>query len=118
MKGTAVPGSVRNGGGILAGLLRCGHCGRKLRVQHNGQRGVARYLCVEASINHAERNKCISFGNMRVDAAVSAEVLRVIAPLGLESALAAVADGQRHGLNRLRPAGARAGAGPLRGRTG
>src|SRR3954451_17964263 len=94
MKGTAVPGSVRNGGGILAGLLRCGHCGRKLRVHHNGQRGIARYLCVEASINHAGRNKCISFGNMRVDAAVSAEVLRVIAPLGLEAALAAVADGQ------------------------
>ena len=101
MKGTAVPGSVRNGGGILAGLLRCGHCGRKLRVQHNGQRGVARYLCVEASINHAARDKCISFGNMRVDAAVSAEVLRVIAPLGLEAALAAVADSQRHGRERV-----------------
>jgi len=101
MKGTAVPGSVRNGGGILAGLLRCGHCGRKLRVQHNGQRGVARYLCVAASINHAERSKCISFGNMRVDAAVSAEVLRVIAPLGLDAALAAVADSQRHGTERV-----------------
>ena len=26
MKGGLVPGSVRNGGGLLVGLLRCGHC--------------------------------------------------------------------------------------------
>jgi hypothetical protein len=31
MKGAMVAGSVRNGGGILVGLLRCGHCGRKLK---------------------------------------------------------------------------------------
>jgi hypothetical protein len=42
MKGEMVKGSVRNGGGLLAGLLRCGRCGRKLKVLHNGQRGVAR----------------------------------------------------------------------------
>jgi Recombinase len=30
MKGAMVKGSVREGGGVLAGLLRCGHCGRKL----------------------------------------------------------------------------------------
>jgi DNA invertase Pin-like site-specific DNA recombinase len=31
MKGTMVAGSVRKGGGLLVGLLRCGHCGRRLR---------------------------------------------------------------------------------------
>ena len=36
MKGEMVKGSVRNGGGLLVGLLRCGHCGRKLKVLHNG----------------------------------------------------------------------------------
>ncbi|WP_284276373.1 hypothetical protein [Bradyrhizobium iriomotense] len=41
MKGEMVPGSVRNCGGLLVGLLRCRHCGGKLRVQHNGLRGVA-----------------------------------------------------------------------------
>lgn len=92
MRGGMVPGSVRNGGGILTGLLRCGHCGRKLKVQHNGQRGVARYLCNDASTNHAALEKCISFGNMRIDAAVSAEVLRVISPLALDAALAAVTE--------------------------
>ena len=101
MKGAMVPGSVRNGGGLLAGLLRCGHCGRKLTVQHNGLRGVARYLCNGASVNHAARDKCITFGNMRVDAAVSAEALRVISPLAMEAALAAMTDRERVGTDRI-----------------
>ena len=102
MRGEMVPGSVRNGGGLLAGLLRCGHCGRKLKVQHNGLRGVARYLCHDANINHGRRAKCIAFGNMRIDAVVSAEVLSLLAPLGLDAALEAIADRERAGVERLR----------------
>ena len=102
MKGAMVPGSVRNGGGLLVGLLRCGHCGRKLRVQHNGLRGVARYTCNDADLNHAARTKCIAFGNMRVDAAVSAEVVRIISPLALDAALQLIADRERAGAERLR----------------
>ena len=95
-----VPGSVRNGGGLLVGVLRCGRCGRKLKVQHNGLRGVARYVCNDADINHATRTKCIAFGNMRVDAAVSAEVLRVIWPLALDAAFQLIADRERDGAER------------------
>ena len=95
-----VPGSVRNGGGLLVGVLRCGRCGRKLKVQHNGLRGVARYVCNDADINHAIRTKCIAFGNMRVDAAVSAEVLRVIWPLALDAAFQLIADRERDGAER------------------
>jgi hypothetical protein len=32
MKGHLVRGPARNGGALLAGLLRCGHCGRKFHV--------------------------------------------------------------------------------------
>lgn len=102
MKGGMVPGSVRNGGGLLVGLLRCGRCGRKLKVHHNGLRGVARYLCNDADVNHGRRTKCIAFGNVRIDAAVSTEVLALIAPLGLEAALEAIADRERDGSQRLR----------------
>jgi DNA invertase Pin-like site-specific DNA recombinase len=101
MKGAMVPRSVRNGGGLLAGLLRCGHCGRKLTVRHNGLRGVARYLCNGASVNHASRDKCIAFGNMRIDAAVSAEVLRAVSPFAIEAALAAVEAGERVSTERI-----------------
>ena len=102
MKGAMVKGSVRNGGGILAGLLRCGHCGRKLKVLHNGRRGIARYVCNDVRVNHGARTNCIAFGNMRVDAAVAEEVLRMIAPLGLDAAMEAIADRERAGTQQLR----------------
>ena len=77
---------------FLVGLLRFAVTGRKLTVQHNGLRGVARYLCNGASVNHGARDKCITFGNMRIVAAVSADVLRAISPLAIEAAFAAVAE--------------------------
>jgi recombinase len=38
-KGLMVRGSVRWGETLLAGLLRCGHCGRKLHVAYGGKSG-------------------------------------------------------------------------------
>ena len=35
----AVSGAVRRGELLLAGLLRCGHCGRKLHVAYSGKAG-------------------------------------------------------------------------------
>jgi len=100
MRGAMVAGSVRNGGGLLVGLLRCGHCGRKLKVLHHARRD-ARYVC-NAEMDNASDKKCIAFSNMRVDAAVSAEVLRAISPLAIEAAFQLVADRERAGAERLR----------------
>jgi excisionase family DNA binding protein len=88
--GSMARGSVRRGDALLAGLLRCGHCGRRLHVSYSGTHGFCvRYNCRGAHINHgAER--CISFGGLRVDAAVAAETLRLLAPLGIEVALRAI----------------------------
>jgi excisionase family DNA binding protein len=100
MKGAMVPGSVRNGDGLLAGLLRCGHCGRKLKVLHN-QRHGARYVC-NTEIGNLSNKNCIAFSNMRIDAAVSADVLRAISPLAIEAALQLIADRERADAERLR----------------
>jgi excisionase family DNA binding protein len=100
-KGEIVPGSVRNGGGLLVGLLRCGHCGRKLRV-HGGAKNAVRYECNDARINHGARTSCIAFSNLRIDSAVSDEILRVIAPLGLDAALQTITDGEHSGTEQLR----------------
>jgi excisionase family DNA binding protein len=89
-KSWASRGAVRRGEALLAGLFRCGHCGRKLHVAYGGTKGdVARYHCRGASINHGTE-RCISFGSLRVDAAVAAEVIERIQPLGVEAALAAL----------------------------
>src|SRR4051794_11630089 len=90
-KGMMARGAARRGETLLAGLLRCGHCGRKLHVAYGGSSGEAgRYHCQGAHINHGG-DRCISFGSLRVDQAVGAEVLKLLRPLGVEAALNAVA---------------------------
>ena len=89
-KGLMVRGSVRRGETLLAGLLRCGHCGRKLHVAYGGPSGEAgRYHCKGAYLNHGG-DRCISFGSLRVDQAVGVEILRLLKPLGVEAALNAI----------------------------
>lgn len=89
-KGLMVRRSVRRGETLLTGLLRCGHCGRKLHVAYGGTSGEAgRYHCKGAFVNHGG-DRCISFGSLRVDQAVGGEVLRLLKPLGLEAALNAI----------------------------
>src|SRR5271166_3342911 len=97
--------AIRAGQGLLGGLLRCGHCGRKLHVRYWGGRGTnARYLCRG---NYDDGGQyCIGFGGGSVDRRVGQEVLKVIAPLGVEASLRALeelsADGaaQRAALSR------------------
>lgn len=83
-------GAVRRGEMLLAGMLRCGHCGRKLHVAYSGTKGdVGRYHCRGALLNHGTE-PCISFGSLRVDQAVSAEIIRLLQPLGIEAAIQAI----------------------------
>jgi excisionase family DNA binding protein len=102
MKGAMVSGSVRKGSALLVGLLRCGRCGRKLKVLHHSRRD-ARYVC-STHIDPSTEKGCTVFSNMRVDAAVSAEVLRAISPLALEAALQLIIDRKETGNERLRQA--------------
>ncbi len=89
-KGLMARGSVRCGETLLAGLLRCGHCGRKLHVAYGGTHGEAgRYHCKGSSLNHGG-DRCISFGSLRVDQAVGFEIMRLLQPLGIEAALGAI----------------------------
>jgi len=87
-KGSAtVKGAVRRGELLLAGLLRCGHCGRKLHVAYSGK--IGRYNCYGARANHGTK-RCISIGGLGTDAAVNAEVLRILRPLGIDAAVKAL----------------------------
>jgi DNA invertase Pin-like site-specific DNA recombinase len=83
----AVKGAVRRGELLLPGLLRCGHCGRRLHVSYSGKLG--RYSCYGARTNHGTE-RCISISGLSIDSAVGAEVLRVLKPLGLEAAVKAI----------------------------
>src|SRR6266850_1524317 len=81
--------AIRAGQGLLAGLIRCGHCGRKLHVRYWGGRGTnARYLCKGDYDDGGQY--CIGFGGSSVDRCVGQELLKAIAPLGVEASLRAI----------------------------
>jgi excisionase family DNA binding protein len=91
-KGMMVRGAVRKGEALLAGLLRCGHCGRRLLVSYNGTKGdIGRYHC-DATRSNPAVAPCISFGALRVDQAVGVEIVRLLQPLGVEAAVHAITD--------------------------
>lgn len=91
-KGMMVRGAVRKGEALLGGLLRCGHCGRRLLVSYNGTKGdIGRYYC-DATRGNPRAAACISFGALRVDQAVGVEIVRLLQPLGVEAAVRAITD--------------------------
>ena len=80
--------SVRAGHGLLASVLRCGRCGRRLHVRYWGKSGTAaRYLC--PGDFDAGGSYCIGFGGRTVDRRFGQELLRVISPLGVQASLEA-----------------------------
>ncbi len=81
--------AIRAGQGLLAGLLRCGHCGRKLHVRYWGGRGTnARYLCKGDYDDGGQY--CIGFGGASVDRRLGQELLKAISQLGVEASLKAI----------------------------
>jgi DNA invertase Pin-like site-specific DNA recombinase len=91
MKSRMEPKAGRGGRSLLAGLLRCRRCGRMLHVAYSGKRpGVPRYHCRGAHLNHGVA-WCISFGGLRPDQAIAAEVLKAVEGNAVDAAVEAAA---------------------------
>jgi len=83
IQGEPQPGATRNGQALLAGLLRCRRCGRKLSVRYTGNgHDVLRYCCIRGWLDNGEP-RCIAFGGITVDQAIGREVLRVVQPAAI-----------------------------------
>jgi hypothetical protein len=68
---------------LLAGLVRCGHCGRKPRVAYN-RKSSAMYHCDGAGPRGT--NRCLAFGAKYVDEEVGEQLCQAVAPLAIEAA--------------------------------
>lgn len=96
-RGGDTTGAAKSGPALLAGLLRCARCGRKLHVGYCGTGGrVPRYYCRDGHINRG-LPLCISFGGLRVDRAVVAAALDAVQPAGIQAALTAWEQALRQG---------------------
>ena len=93
--GEAVSGAARPGKGLLAGLVRCGHCGRRMRVRYSGRRcrrsSVVYYYCLAAERETVGKQVCSIFGGVMVEQAVVEAVLDALAPARMEAMLEAAA---------------------------
>jgi DNA invertase Pin-like site-specific DNA recombinase len=87
-RGSAVRGSVKHGEALLAGLLRCGHCGAKLLAQYPGPHSI-RYQCSGYLLNR-DHACCVMFGGLRADRLVSEQLMQCLSPFGIDAAIEAI----------------------------
>jgi DNA invertase Pin-like site-specific DNA recombinase len=85
-------GAPKHGDALLAGIVRCRRCGRKLTVRYSGvKHNIPRYACHRGLLDNGEP-RCIAFGGLRVDDAIEAALLQVVEPGAIAAAVAADAD--------------------------
>jgi len=73
-------GAPKHGNALLAGLLRCHRCGRKLTLRYTGAKhAIPRYSCSRGWLDNGEP-RCIAFGGLRADDAIEEALLGVVGP--------------------------------------
>ncbi len=89
-------GAPKHGDALLAGLIRCRRCGRKLTLRYSGAKHhIPRYSCSRGWMDNGE-SRCIAFGGLRVDDAIEDALLAVVGPGAIAAAVAAEKEaGQR-----------------------
>jgi len=81
--------AVRSGRALLAGLLRCGRCGRKLNVYYVRKNETApRYQCKGEFDSGGDY--CLGFSGRAVEQIFCAELMKIISPMGLEASVEAI----------------------------
>lgn len=93
--------SGRGGRALLAGLLMCGRCGRRLHVVYTGNAHAPKYRCDPSNFMPGPR-RCMAFAAWRADRLVREAVLRVVAPIAVEASREAERMRQTHDAERRR----------------
>jgi DNA invertase Pin-like site-specific DNA recombinase len=87
MKKNCARKSARGGRALLTGLMRCGRCGRMMRVFYGMAKGNAhRYQC-RGDDAHVGAGLCIGIGGVRIDRAVAWQILEAVSDRAVEAAI-------------------------------
>jgi len=91
--------SARGGRALLTGLVRCGRCGRMMRVFYGMQAGDAhRYQCRGDSAMQGTA-LCIGIGGVRVDRAVATAIVEAVSDHAIEAAVRAADQADHKGVD-------------------
>src|SRR5712672_4262679 len=82
-------GAVREGGALLQGLARCGHCGRRLHTHYRGRNASPGYHCPGKVLVENRGVYCLNIGGIQIDEAVTRTFVAALEPAGLAATLAA-----------------------------
>jgi DNA invertase Pin-like site-specific DNA recombinase len=77
--------SGRGGRALLAGLICCARCGRRLSVVYTGRYPRPVYRCEQPNAQLGQR-RCLSVAGKRIDETIAAEMLRAVTPMAIEAA--------------------------------
>jgi DNA invertase Pin-like site-specific DNA recombinase len=89
MKKNCARKSARGGRALLTGLMRCGRCGRMMRVFYGMGKGNAhRYQC-RGDDGHVGAGLCIGVGGVRIDRAVALQILNAVSDRAVDAAILA-----------------------------
>ena len=88
---TESKGAPREGPSLLAGLVVCGRCGKRMGVHYSGRARVLRYTCVTGVADARGRCRHALAGRV-LDRLVADQVLAALRPGALDLSLAAAED--------------------------
>lgn len=89
MKRRAARKSGRGGRALLTGMVRCGRCGRMMRVFYKSHHDKShRYQC-RGDDGHVGSGLCIGIGGVGVDATIAGQLLEAVSGPAVEAALMA-----------------------------
>lgn len=88
----AAKGYAQNGQALLAGLVLCGGCGRRMRL-HYRNRQRWRYACENEETTH--KDGCRSFSGAPLDELIEALVLQALEPAAIEVSLRVIEEAQK-----------------------
>lgn len=79
--------SARGGRALLTGLVRCGRCGRLMRIYYGSAAGHAhRYQC-RGDLDSVAGKICVGAGGIRVDRAVANQIMEAVSDHAIEAAI-------------------------------
>jgi DNA invertase Pin-like site-specific DNA recombinase len=88
MKGTMARGAARKGEALLAGLVWCQCCSRRMHVRYRSEKTLPRYIC-HADLKSGADKPCPGVSAGRLDPAVCKETRAVLQPHAIQAAFVA-----------------------------